>query len=112
MGEKPLAQNLQKRIPQNLFLKKDNLVLAVMQVLFPYHWQKHYHTLRWGGRDVCRCNGTTTTTIANVCHKNTNTYTTNHSLATGNPGGPTRTWSSNRTSLHCTATSTTATTYT
>jgi len=46
------------------------------------------HTEVGGGRDVCRCNGTTI--IANVCHKNTNTYTTNHSLATGNPGGPTR----------------------
>ena len=42
------------------------------------------HTEVGGGRDVCRCNGTTI--IANVCHKNTNTYTTNHSLATGNPG--------------------------
>ena len=37
-----------------------------------------------GGREVCSCNGTTSTT--NVCHKNFNTYTTNHSLATGNPG--------------------------
>ena len=37
-----------------------------------------------GGREVCRCNGTTNTT--NVCHKHFNTSTTNHSLATGNRG--------------------------